>query len=60
MDDFIIPQDKLQATIHLQGRGAGLNQLLGEINEHKYTNISDIKGAIHKQLDLIKEILYED
>ena len=51
MDIGIIPTNKLQATIHLQGRNAGLVELLNDINEHKY-NVSNVVSIIE---DMIKE-----
>lgn len=57
MDKFVIPMDKLQATIHLQGRQAALDELLIAIVEHSYISLSQVMGEIHKMKDEIKEIL---
>ena len=51
MDIGIIPTNKLQATIYLQGRNTGLVELLNDINEHKY-NVSNVVSIIE---DMIKE-----
>ena len=54
MDKFVIPIDKLQATIHLQGREAVLTELLTAIEG--YDNVGQVEGEINNMLDEIKEI----
>ena len=57
MNKFVIPTNNLQATIHLQGREAALDELLTAIVEHSYISLSQVMGEIHKMKDEIKEIL---
>ena len=59
MNIHVIPTNTLQATIHLQGREAALDELLTAIVEHSYISLSQVMGEIHKMKDEIKEMLDE-
>ena len=57
MDNFVIPIDKLQATIHLQGREAALTELLATIDDNNFVSMAQVRGEIINMKDEIKEIL---
>jgi len=54
---MIIPVDKLQAVIHLEGRVAALGELVKQINEDGLTEAHQISGAISNMSDEIGEML---
>jgi len=57
MDTLIIPVNKLQATIHLNGRMAGLLDLAETIQKEDYTTRAQIMGAIHNLIDEAREMI---